>query len=820
MDEQLLHLLLDRLGVATDLGDGAVDLVLAACEGPVELDHALAGKAEPRSVETVQPELELLHPPGAYVRSVSVQGFRGVGPAATLDLTPGPGLTLIVGRNGSGKSSFAEGLELLMTGLNSRWVNRTKIWTQGWQNLHWDQETKLSAELVVDGEKGTYKLSRAWEKGAVLQPGTCSIVRGDGSKTSLDDLGWTAALSRYRPFLSYNELGSMFDELKTMYDALAAILGLEDLEGLTALLRSARLERERASKDVKAQIARLLEQLEGVEDDERVKTVVAALSAKRPDLDAIELALEGVGEEGDPAGELATLRALCSLKVAPEEEVEAALSELAAARAAVKEFEGTDAGRAASLSRLLEVALQHDANHQETDCPVCGTEGVIDEQWRAESAREVLHLQQQARAVESAERAVRAAERRVADLLPPAPPPVVDQARSLDLDPNHVEDAWGRWREDRDAIGDPAMAERLPTVIAGVRVAVHGLAEAAEKELDHREDVWRPVAKMLQAWLPAARAAVAAGERLTDLKEAEAWVKATAADVQAERLAPIAGAAKENWEKLRQDSNVSLEGFHLRKSGNTRAAEVDVRVDGSEASAFGVMSQGELHALAVSVFLPRAGLADSPFRFMVIDDPVQSMDPAKVDGLARVLDAVAAGRQVIVFTHDERLPEAVRRLGIDATVLEVTRRPQSVVEVRTALDPVERYLEDARALVRTEGIPREAVDRVVPGLCRHALEAGSVEAFRRRRLARGDKHSQVEDELRSATTLYMHLSLALFDDPSKGGDVLKKVNTKWGSKAGNAVVAANKGVHEVLDVDLKDLIRDTAILARDLAGVS
>jgi DNA repair exonuclease SbcCD ATPase subunit len=37
-------------------------------------------------------------------------------PATTLEVERGPGLTLVVGRNGSGKSSFAEALELLLTG--------------------------------------------------------------------------------------------------------------------------------------------------------------------------------------------------------------------------------------------------------------------------------------------------------------------------------------------------------------------------------------------------------------------------------------------------------------------------------------------------------------------------------------------------------------------------------------------------------------------------------------------------------------------------------------------------------------------------------
>jgi predicted ATPase len=112
----------------------------------------------------------------------------------------------------------------------------------------------------------------------------------------------------------------------------------------------------------------------------------------------------------------------------------------------------------------------------------------------------------------------------------------------------------------------------------------------------------------------------------------------------------------------------------LSGSATQRKVELSVTVDGVDGVALGVMSQGELHALALSLFIPRATLDDSPFRFIVIDDPVQSMDPSRVDGLARVLESAAADRQVVVFTHDDRLPEAVRRMGIDATVLEVTRR--------------------------------------------------------------------------------------------------------------------------------------------------
>src|SRR5262245_29775935 len=93
--------------------------------------------------------------PGAYLVSIEVEGFRGIAAPARLELSPGPGLTLVTGRNGSGKSSFAEGLELLLTGKNDRWETRPRVWQEGWQNLHATGPTKITARLHVDGEPAT-----------------------------------------------------------------------------------------------------------------------------------------------------------------------------------------------------------------------------------------------------------------------------------------------------------------------------------------------------------------------------------------------------------------------------------------------------------------------------------------------------------------------------------------------------------------------------------------------------------------------------------------------------------------------------------------
>ena len=245
------------------------------------------------------------------------------------------------------------------------------------------------------------------------------------------------------------------------------------------------------------------------------------------------------------------------------------------------------------------------------------------------------------------------------------------------------------------------------------------------------------MATALAAWTELARASQHAADDLAKVKQALTWLKADGQDIRNARLEPFAQLSAQIWDMLRQESNVELGPIRLEGSATRRRLSLDATVDGVPCAALGVMSQGELHALGLAPFLPRATSPDSPFRFLLIDDPVQSMDPAKVDGLARVLSQIARSRQVIVFTHDDRLAEAVRRLQIPATIWEVARRENSAVELKKNDDPVICYLDDARALARTRDLPEEARAVVVAGFCRSTLEAACHETIRNHRISAG-----------------------------------------------------------------------------------
>ena len=179
-----------------------------------------------------------------------------------------------------------------------------------------------------------------------------------------------------------------------------------------------------------------------------------------------------------------------------------------------------------------------------------------------------------------------------------------------------------------------ALADAIEKAGSPMVTSVDQLRKTAAQQLASKEDAWRPHATALAEWLPKARKAKAQSEAQSNLKAAEKWLKDAAEAIRNERFAPIADHARRIWDRLKLQSNVSLESVQLGGTGKARKVELRVTVDGQQGAALGVMSQGELHSLALSLFIPRATLKESPFRFVVIDDPVQSMDPARVDGLA------------------------------------------------------------------------------------------------------------------------------------------------------------------------------------------
>jgi hypothetical protein len=249
----------------------------------------------------------------------------------------------------------AEALELLLTGDTYRWSQRSKVWRDGWRNLH-HPKAAIAAEFALEGEKGPCTVAREWAEGPDL--GSCTAwaqVHGK-PRTGPKALGWETPLAAYRPFLSYNELGSMLDEGPSkLYDALSKVLGLDDLVDAQTTLQQARSAREKTGKDADQARKLLLETLAQVSDERAVKAS-EALARKDWGLDEIEALLAGSSTSAQNDTAIEIFRRLAVLQPPDKEAVAEAVQALrdAAARqqAAAQSVAGKSEQLAASSTDL------------------------------------------------------------------------------------------------------------------------------------------------------------------------------------------------------------------------------------------------------------------------------------------------------------------------------------------------------------------------------------------------------------------------------------------------------------------------------------
>jgi hypothetical protein len=207
--------------------------VLAALEDPDALPEALGGTDAPAHlVATLTTADEPVEKSVvAYLESITVSGFRGIGPPVTVPLQPGPGLIVIAGRNGSGKSTLAEALELALTGVNSRWGGKPGVWSPNWRNLHAGDPTQVRIGITQEGSRTT-TVGVDWPAGA-QEPVSAAkrwVQRKGQKQQPTSALGWDAAMSMYRPLLSYDELSGILEGKHSEFnDQIYRPLGLDQL---------------------------------------------------------------------------------------------------------------------------------------------------------------------------------------------------------------------------------------------------------------------------------------------------------------------------------------------------------------------------------------------------------------------------------------------------------------------------------------------------------------------------------------------------------------------------------------------------------------
>jgi len=803
--EELKTTVLALADADPSLSEEAKLLILGALDGDEMFAEVLRGESGPIERTAPVQSASAPEPVGAYLKSIAVSGFRGVGPEVRVPLAPGPGLVVIAGRNGCGKSAIAEALEMALTGESYRWLNRTAVWTESWRNLHDSASTAIRVEVAEEGA-GITTIGLDWTRTAGLQECTKWIQRpGKKREVGFASLGWSAPIELYRPLLSYDELGGVLDKPSQLFDKLFSILGLERIaDGLKRLNKAHKelLAPVALAKSLAADIKPLL----SASEDSRAAAALALLAMRPPNVSKVQALVTGTDAASFELSD--DLRRLARISLPQTEEITQAAVELRAAAVSLAEISGSAVEISAWHADLLQEALNLHRDHGDTRCPVCGV-GELDAGW-AERGRAALASQRAELVGLMSARALRDQTRkRALELVAGVGPlPTTRDPALTALGPaQHALDGWLAIPDD-----DVAVADHLSATFAGLSSALTAARDQATRLLSERENLWAPLALQLGEWATQAQQAQDQAPRSAEVKAAQEWLKRNAAQLRNHRLEPLAERARHIWGMLRQESNVDLGAIRLEGENTRRHVQLLAEVDGVPTGALGVMSQGELHALALALFLPRAAAPESPFRFIVLDDPIQAMDPAKVEGLLTVLEELAVDRQVIVLSHDDRLPAAIRRRGGNGRIYEMTRDTNSAISLKDAFHPSTRYIEDALTFALDDNVPVNAKDRVIPGLCRMALETTALEVYSARSYAAGMDRSIVDEQWADATTLRQRLALALHLDKTAPIDVW----LKGGSRRSTAFRVCNSGVHSGAGGDHAEDVRAVRTAIKDL----
>jgi len=797
--------------------------VAAALAGGSKWEDAVSTGEPPAWVDGTVAS-EVAHAAGSdvvyYLRGLEVAGFRGVGRSATLSFDRQPGLTVVTGRNGSGKSSFAEGLEVALTGSSYRMDSRSGVWMQQWRNLHHPAETRVEAEFsavsATGGSERCLTVTVTWDAEATLAGGSVEVlVDGTLQPGGREALGLTRALELYRPLLTHEELGALLNgKPSELHDALYRVLGLDALDDalkrLKALKAGQSAEPEAARSAMKAAVA-AAEKI--AETDPRAREVRDLLKKRAPDRAALLGLTRGVTRPPDDL--IRVLDSVCdwceaSLAMLDPEVVRSTAQRVRAAEALEREVTAPSAQHAAEGLDLLTRAVGFfRADEQERECPVCQV-GALDAMWLERAETRIREEQERLRDVTQAQSENRSAQSAARSLItgPVRPAALADSAA-------HAEWSWlaslreavGAWQV--DAVGH-GLADHLDRELVGYRRAIDVAHEAASQERTRRLDAWAPVADAVRLWATAAEKVEQTEPQRTAVTQAFTWLDRHMKQIKDERLAPLSEEAGRIWGELRQESSVALGPITLEGQATSRKVNLSAHVDDEEATALAVMSQGELYALALALFLPRVARPESPFRFLVLDDPIQAMDPAKVAGFVNVLSGLAETYQVIVFSHDDRLPATLRRSGKPGRVVEVYRGQESSVQARLSATPAQRHLSDARALAMDESLPEETLRRALPMLLRSAVEAAARDRFFDTALRSGWSLASCEREWEADPRTSTRLRLGLGMDQAQFNAWLGQA---WRRQA---LGVCTRAAHDGLSGDPQKAMDDVRHVVREL----
>ena len=213
MDAVLRTLLLERLA-SSELDAEARRVIEVACA---------AGEA-PSAASA----------PPVWLRSVTVEGFRGIGAPADADAGAGA-------RADGRRRAQRERQVLVRRGARAADDRPAEALGEAPEGVDGDLAVPASRRRRRGSPPSWCWRARAsaWRSRRSGRTARRTTTRAAAREPAavLASHGWDRDLPSFRPFLSYAELATMFDTLSSLYEALTPVLGLGDVDELAGLAR-------------------------------------------------------------------------------------------------------------------------------------------------------------------------------------------------------------------------------------------------------------------------------------------------------------------------------------------------------------------------------------------------------------------------------------------------------------------------------------------------------------------------------------------------------------------------------------------------------
>jgi hypothetical protein len=744
-----------------------------------------------------------------YMSSVSVGGHAGIGEhPVELPLTHARGLTIVSAPNGTGKTSFVDGLRL---GLGATRSVGHGILAD---NIHWPRRS-----ITVKVTNGVRDVDIVSDENGIRW------IEATGASTAIPS-DWVDAFARYLPVLLHHELTPVIENPGgKLHDFLKAGLALDVLERLLALSNEAKKQGVQTEQKVKPTWVRAQQLLTAAGLDEFAGRVAQAGATP-------------------PSAVVAVLRAsLASLPVvnavrpaiaAPWQVDDKDVAVIADRVQAWRRSRDQAIGGAMEVQKVLAALLAARGDYIDERvtsdmCPVCQTSGAG---WltraRAESKRLSDLLADQSKARSAAEDALN----RLAGYLPPALSPTTTDAFREVAPEADVEQRIAEWKALRTAATqlsiDTADAETVRSLARG-SAQLAAWYEQQVAEIDARyNSVVADRANAHQAvseWLDQVEGARKELDRGSAAGHFEATVKTWIKQTRSIIFEPIGDDIERLWSALNPDSDLMLGDVDLTGGVvQQRKVSLDITVDGVKpprgVDGTRAMSAGQRNALSLAAYLPRATQSGTPFGFLVLDDPIHAFDTWRVRYLAKELIKLAESFQVVVFTHDDRLWREVRALdGRPCHIrLERARGAQSRVVVKDVTRPGELLLDELDRILQGERKDSIGTDdartAMTLALCRQALDVEIVTQMEilGRRLGKDDE--DLERDLTAAFTTQQQLDLLNDYATQAKRPTVDYSRCQW------TIDALNAGAHGETVAQSLQRVRDARRLVTLIAGVS